>query len=89
MRVGRSALDESAIRLIEEHNPDVEFDWTRILKGQDAPVEQRPSAAGAAGQPRRVSRAAAPVAACRPRARGSVPSEQSAYPADPPLPASR
>jgi hypothetical protein len=35
--VGRSALDEEAIRLIEEHNPDVEFDWTRILKGQDSP----------------------------------------------------
>lgn len=41
MRIGRSALDEDAIRLIEEHNPDVEFDWTRILKGQDAPVELR------------------------------------------------
>jgi hypothetical protein len=40
IRIGRSALDESAIKLIEEHNPDVEFDWTRILKGQDAPVEQ-------------------------------------------------
>ncbi len=42
IRIGRSALDESAIRLIEEHNPDVEFDWTRILKGQDAPVEEKP-----------------------------------------------
>jgi hypothetical protein len=36
VRVGRSALDEEAIRLIEEHNPDVEFDWTRILTGQDS-----------------------------------------------------
>jgi hypothetical protein len=43
IRIGRSALDESAIRLIEEHNPDVEFDWTRILKGQDAPVEEKPA----------------------------------------------
>lgn len=34
MRVGRAALDEEAIRLIEEHNPDVDFDWPRILKGQ-------------------------------------------------------
>ncbi len=42
VRIGRSALDEAAIRLIEEHNPDVEFDWTRILKGQDAP-EQKPA----------------------------------------------
>lgn len=42
MRVGRSALDEDAIRLIEQHNPGVEFDWTRILKGQDAPSEPIP-----------------------------------------------
>ena len=44
VRVGRSALDEDAIRLIEEHNPDVEFDWTRILKGQEGErrVKERP-----------------------------------------------
>lgn len=41
VRIGRSALDEAAIRLIEEHNPDIEFDWTRILKGQDAPVDEK------------------------------------------------
>ena len=40
VRVGRAALDEDAIRLIEEHNPEVEFDWTRILKGQDTPDGQ-------------------------------------------------
>jgi len=34
VRVGRAALDEEAIKLIEEHNPDVEFDWTTILKGE-------------------------------------------------------
>jgi hypothetical protein len=27
--------------LIEEHNPDVDFDWTRILKGQDSSSEPR------------------------------------------------
>ena len=32
MRVGRAPIDEEAIRLLEQHNPDVEFDWTRILK---------------------------------------------------------
>ena len=52
IRIGRSALDESAIKLIEEHNPDVEFDWTRILKGQDAPVEQRPTQQERRGKPR-------------------------------------
>ena len=43
VRVGRAALDEDAIRLLEEHNPEIDFDWTRILKGP-APetVERRP-----------------------------------------------
>src|SRR6185436_16982490 len=27
-----SPIDEDAIRLLEQHNPDVEFDWMRILK---------------------------------------------------------
>ena len=36
MKVGRSALDEDAIRLIEESHPNVEFDWTRILKGAES-----------------------------------------------------
>jgi hypothetical protein len=45
VRVGRSALDEDAIRQIEAHNPDVEFDWTRILKGQGAPVPEAKSPA--------------------------------------------
>lgn len=56
VRIGRSALDEDAIRLIEQHNPDVEFDWTRILKGQDAPGETRPAAPqDRHGRPRRDS----------------------------------
>jgi hypothetical protein len=37
VKVGRAALDEDAIRLIEEMNPSLEFDWPRILKGQGAP----------------------------------------------------
>lgn len=52
VRIGRSALDEAAIRLIEEHNPDIEFDWTRILKGQDAPVDERPVQQDRHGKPR-------------------------------------
>jgi hypothetical protein len=35
VRVGRAALDEDAIRLIEEHNPDIDFNWTQILRSQD------------------------------------------------------
>jgi hypothetical protein len=34
VKVGRPALDEDAIRWIEEHNPDIEFDWPKILEAQ-------------------------------------------------------
>jgi hypothetical protein len=37
VKIGRSALDEVAIRSIEESNPDIAFDWTRILKEQGVP----------------------------------------------------
>jgi hypothetical protein len=40
--VGRGPLDEEAIRLLEAGNPDVEFDWTRILKGQGSATESEP-----------------------------------------------
>jgi len=42
VKVGRSALDEIAIRSIEESNPDVEFDWTSILK-EGAPEATGPT----------------------------------------------
>lgn len=38
MKVGRPALDEDAIRFIEEHNPDIEFDWEKILEAQPPPA---------------------------------------------------
>ena len=41
VKVGRAALDEDAIRLLEQINPDVEFDWTRMLKAEPPPQEQR------------------------------------------------
>ena len=31
VKIGRSAFDEEAIRLLEEQHPDVDFDWDRIL----------------------------------------------------------
>jgi hypothetical protein len=43
VRVGRAPLDEDAIRLIEQSNPGLEFDWTRILKSQEPGPEQRPA----------------------------------------------
>lgn len=32
VRVGRPALDEDAIRVIEEQHPEIEFDWPNILE---------------------------------------------------------
>jgi hypothetical protein len=37
VRVGREALDPEAVRLLEQHNPDVTFDWPRLLKSASAP----------------------------------------------------
>lgn len=31
LRVGRSALDDGAMRTLEEHYPDIDFDWPYIL----------------------------------------------------------
>jgi hypothetical protein len=43
VRVGRAALDDEAIRLIEQHNPDIQFDWARLLKesAPEAPRRER------------------------------------------------
>jgi len=38
VKVGRPALDQDAIRSIEEQNPDIEFNWPRILEGLPAPA---------------------------------------------------
>jgi hypothetical protein len=40
VRVGRRALDEDAIRALEEQHPDIEFDWpTLIEETESTPVE--------------------------------------------------
>jgi hypothetical protein len=38
VKVGRPALDEDAIRWIEEHNPDIDFDWPKILEATPPPA---------------------------------------------------
>src|SRR5258708_4896185 len=43
VRVGRAPIDETAIRLLEQYNPDVQFDWTRILKAPPQAEGQRRS----------------------------------------------
>jgi hypothetical protein len=61
VKVGRPALDEEAIRGIEERNPDVDFDWPKILEAK-AP-QAPPSEETRIRRPRRVKterRGAAP-----------------------------
>ncbi len=40
--MGRAALDEEAIRLIEEHHPQIHFNWPQILNGEDEPAPPEP-----------------------------------------------
>lgn len=47
VKVGRPALDQDAIRWIEENNPDIEFDWPKILEAQPPAVPAKES-----GRPR-------------------------------------
>jgi hypothetical protein len=68
VRVGRRALDEEAIRTIEEQHPDIEFDWVNLLEdAESAPpeVERRPE------RPRRKP----------PRAKENAPEETTPQPA--------
>ena len=53
VRVGRAPLDEDAIRLIEEHHPNIRFDWQQILKGEEEkePAFAEPEAEPAAAPP--------------------------------------
>ena len=38
--IGRVALDPEAVRIIEQSNPELTFDWEEILKAQPPPVGQ-------------------------------------------------
>ena len=74
VKVGRPALDEAAIRWIEEHNPDIEFDWPKILEAKppSAPpsddVRQRRARRDKPERRRPAAQQAAPVAAPRSKA---------------------
>lgn len=50
VRAGRRPLDEEAIRAIEEGNPNLTFDWSRMLKVRPAPRPE-PAARGAGSRP--------------------------------------
>jgi hypothetical protein len=60
VKVGRAPLDEDAIRLIEEHNPDLDFDWTRILKGHGRESDTEPAAQAGPNESSRTAAAQAP-----------------------------
>ena len=70
VKVGRPALDEEAIRWIEEHNPDIEFDWPKILEAQPpaAPPPTTREIAAAAAIETRTARGPRPGAADEPGA---------------------
>ena len=52
--LGRPALDEDAIRTIEENHPDIEFDWPAILALNEVMTpEEEPETRQAPPQPRR------------------------------------
>ena len=65
VKVGRPALDEEAIRRIEEQNPDIEFNWPKILEARppDAPADEVRPRRGRRDkpQPRRPPRPPAPA----------------------------
>jgi hypothetical protein len=61
VRVGRAALDEEAIRLIEEHHPEIEFDWPQILKGDEEAAPPPPPRAMRDPQRERPAPPAPPV----------------------------
>ena len=50
VRVGRGALDEGAIRSLEEQNPEISFDWTKILEAQPRRTRRR-RGSGMLGEP--------------------------------------
>lgn len=74
VRVGRHPLDEEAIRAIEENNPNLAFDWGRMLKVQPAPPPeaerrgkaQRAARTGRGAGSRRAARASAAAAGEQP-----------------------
>lgn len=72
IRVGRAALDEEAIRAIEERNPDIAFDWSKILEAQPTPA---PAPAEPSERRRRPHAGQTPPGA--PRAPHALPSKEA------------
>jgi hypothetical protein len=91
VKVGRSALDEDAIRAIEQGNPDLAFDWERMLKEQPPAEPATPAPPARKGrartQPATGERRGGPRAseAAAPRAQSARQSGEPVRPASEPL----
>ncbi|HEX5473048.1 MAG TPA: hypothetical protein VFX12_00180 [Vicinamibacterales bacterium] len=85
VRVGRAALDEDAIKMLEERHPDIRFDWTRMLTQPAlSPAEPAPGT-----PPNRRRDRRAPERPPRPRASQAVPAPRRQEPAAPAQEAAR
>ena len=88
VRVGRHPLDEEAIRAIEENNPNLAFDWSRMLKVQPPPPQPDTERRGKAQRAARAGRWAGPGRAARPAAAGGgEPRPRRGRQGEPPPPA--
>ncbi len=77
VRVGRLPLDETAIRAIEESNPELTFDWTKMLKVKPK-APPAPSSARRSGGRRAATRRTGPPTAASAPAENGVTSQESA-----------
>ncbi len=84
LRIGRPALDDAAMRALEEQYPDIDFDWQYILDmGAMTPVEVEAPLPPRKRKPRPAESEGAPVEAAEaPRgvAHSAVPASDSAAP---------
>ncbi|MCE2515024.1 MAG: hypothetical protein J4F37_08445 [Acidobacteria bacterium] len=78
VRVGRLPLDETAIRAIEESNPELTFDWTKMLKVKPKAPPAPSSARRSGGRRAATRRPAPPGAASVPGENGATLEEESA-----------
>ena len=82
VRVGRRALDEEAIRALEEAHPDIEFDWPTLLEEAETvppEVERRPERPRRKPQRSPEVAASAPPVASAPEPRSAAPSASNAF----------
>lgn len=81
VQVGRSAFDEEAIRWIEEHNPEIEFDWPKIRESTPPPAPLSDEARARRG--RRIKTEQRGAASERPAPQRTQPAAQSVKPEKP------